>query len=188
MIRQATMSDCQTIAELIYIVWQDMELKIVTELPKAQVIEAIIKSCTDVTYRTYYQHIWVYEVAGEIAGCIIAYDANKELQYEQQWTALDLRLNIKKYGSPLPVKEAKDNEHYIETVAVFDRFRRQGIATKLISYMIQQQPTLVWSLNCDKYNEQAFKLYHKLGFKYEDDINLYGHDYYHMIYQNSPNN
>ncbi|EHJ08460.1 GNAT family N-acetyltransferase [Staphylococcus simiae] len=182
MIRQATISDCPTIAQLIYIVWQDMELDMVKEIPKAQVIDAIIKSCTEVTYRTYYQHIWVYEVGGEIAGCIIAYNANKELTYEQNWTTLDLPLHIKKFGSPLPVKEAKDNEYYIETVAVFDRFRRQGIATKLITYLLQQQPTLLWSLNCDKYNEQAFKLYQKVGFTYEDDITLYGHDYYHMVY------
>ena len=45
-------------------------------------IEAIELSIVNVKYRTYYEHIWVYEKEGVVAGCIIAYPGEKELDLE----------------------------------------------------------------------------------------------------------
>lgn len=82
MIRQARPEDRFDIAKLVYIVWDDMELELVKHLPKDMVLDAIEKSCVDATYRTFYQHILVYEVENKVAGCIISYSGENELKME----------------------------------------------------------------------------------------------------------
>ncbi|MEJ7180476.1 GNAT family N-acetyltransferase, partial [Staphylococcus capitis] len=56
-----------------------------------------------------------------------------------------------------------------------------GIATQLMTYLLEKYPEKKWSLNCDYDNEKALNLYKKLGFKTVNDIDLYGHLYRHMI-------
>ncbi|MDU3105658.1 MAG: GNAT family N-acetyltransferase, partial [Staphylococcus epidermidis] len=41
-----------------------------------------------------------------------------------------------------------------------------------------------WGLNCDYDNNKARHLYHKLGFKEDATIRLYGHQYFHMTLNN----
>ena len=168
MIRQAHPSDNKRIAELCYMIWEDMELDIVNEISKERMMNILELSVVNVEYRSYYKNVWVYEVDGKVAGCVIA---------------LSLDEDIRKYGTPLPVKEAADDEVYIETVATFPEYRGQGIATQLMTYLLEMYSEKKWSLNCDYDNEKALGLYEKLGFKTVSDINLYGHLYRHMIKQ-----
>ncbi|MUK57696.1 GNAT family N-acetyltransferase, partial [Pseudomonas aeruginosa] len=138
-------------------------------------------SCVDATYRTFYQHILVYEVENKVAGCIISYSGENELKYEKAWEILDLPEEIKQYGTPLPVKEAKDDEYYIETIATFEAYRGRGIATKLLTSLLESNTHVKWSLNCDINNEAALKLYQKVGFISDGQIELYNHMYHHLI-------
>lgn len=181
LIRRARPSDNRQIAELCYIIWQDMELDIIQMLTKERVIKAIELSIVNVKYRTYYEHVWVYEQEGAVVGCIIAYPGKNELEFERQWLNLPLEDDIRDLGTPLPQQEAYENEIYIEAVATFPDFRGQGIATQLFKHLIETDVNAIWSLNCDYENEGALKLYQKLGFKDVGDIELYGHNYHHMI-------
>ena len=115
-----------------------------------------------------------------MAGCIIAYPGEKELDLERQWLNLPLEEDIRELGTPLPQQEAYNDEIYIEAVATFPEYRGQGIATQLLKHLIDTDKHAKWSLNCDYDNEGAFKLYSKLGFKENGDIDLYGHQYHHM--------
>ena len=182
MIRKARPSDSKSIAELCYIIWKDMELDIVQEISRERVIQAIEESIVNINYRTNYNNIWVYEQDDEVAGCIIAYEGSKELELEAAWNELPLEDDIKALGTPLPLKESKDDEWYIEAVATFSKFRGQGIATKLFNYLIATYPDTKWSLSCDYDNPRAKKLYERLGFKWTEDVELYGHQYLHMVY------
>ena len=47
-----------------------MELELTQTFTKKRVIEAIELSIVNVKYRTYYEHIWVYEKEGVVAGCV----------------------------------------------------------------------------------------------------------------------
>ncbi|RIL71321.1 N-acetyltransferase [Staphylococcus devriesei] len=182
MIRKARPSDNKQIAELCYIIWQEMELDIINHITKERVLYAIEESIVNINYRTNYQNVWVYEQEGQVAGCIIAYDGAKEMMLESSWLELALEEDIKSLGTPLPLKEAHDDEWYIETVATFPEFRGQGIATQLFEYLINSYPNYKWSLSCDYDNPKARKLYEWLGFIWTEDINLYGHNYLHMVY------
>lgn len=183
MIRKARPSDNKQIAELCYIIWQDMELDLVKEFTKERVIQALEESIVNIDYRTNYNNIWVYEQDNQVAGCIIAYDGAKEMALEETWKELPLEEDMKLFDTPLPLKEAKDDEWYIETVATFSKYRGQGIATQLFEYLIKHYPDKKWSLSCDYDNPKARKLYERLGFEWVEDINLYGHNYLHMVYQ-----
>lgn len=181
MIRQAKKSDNQAIAELSYIIWKDMELPIVKQFKKSQVIGWLKQSISDIKYRTYFENVWVYEVEGKVAGCIIAYQGKDELALEANWNLLSLPEDAKDLGTPLPLKEAKDDELYIETVAVFPEYRGKGIATSLMHAVIDHHKQQPISLSCDFDNEGAYQLYQRLGFKTEGSIDLYGHMYHHMV-------
>ncbi|MFH0717495.1 GNAT family N-acetyltransferase [Staphylococcus delphini] len=188
MIRKATPQDARAIAELTYIVWQDMELEIVRRYEKETVIAALVKSATDVHYRNHIEHVDIYEVAGQAAGILIAYPGQYEATYEQAWQNLTLAENIQlETGTPLPVLEAERGDVYIETIATFPEFRGRGIATKLIQARLQSNPEATWSLNCDEQNERAYQLYRKLGFQEKMKKVLYGHEYRYMTYQNEGN-
>lgn len=183
MIRKAIKEDCNSIAELIYMIWKDMELEIVQKYSQAQVMDAIRKSQIDSHYRNHLSHIWVYEVNEQVAAIIVVYDGNRENDYEQQWHHLDLPDIVLTQGTPLPVMESNQGDMYIESVATFPEFRGKGVATQLIRHVLEMNDQVTWGLNCDVTNEKAFLLYKKLGFSTEEEKALYGHRYYYMTYQ-----
>ena len=82
----------------------DMELDITKEITKDRIIEAIELSIVNVRYRSFYEHIWVYEKDGVVAGCVIAYPGKEEMDFEQQWLKLPLEEDILQLGTPLPEK------------------------------------------------------------------------------------
>lgn len=183
MIRKAKTQDINDIAELIYIIWQDMELEIIKKYDKSKVIQAIIQSQIDVHYRTHLSHIWVYETEGEVAGIVIAYDGAHEQQYEAEWLNLKLSDTMSlQTQTPLPVMEADVSDIYLDSVATFPKFRGRGIATQLLRTVISTDTERTWALNCDFDNHRALKLYQKLGFSIHSYKTLYHHKYYYMTY------
>ena len=108
------------------------------------------------------------------------------MDFEQQWLKLPLEEDILQLGTPLPEKESYDDEIYIEAVLTTPKYRGQGIATQLLKYVISTHAHEKWGLNCDydNNNNKARHLYHKLGFKEDATIRLYGHQYFHMTLNN----
>ncbi|MBI5975963.1 GNAT family N-acetyltransferase [Staphylococcus canis] len=185
MIRKANTEDRFEIAELTYMIWQDMGLEIVQKNDKSQVINAIERSQIDVHYRNHLSHIWVYEKNQRVAGMIVVYYGDKEYEYEQQWRHLELEDSmVLQEETPLPIMEANKGDMYIESVATFPEFRGQGIATELMQHILKSDHPTKWGLNCDVENQKAFALYQKLGFTVQESKMLYGHEYYYMIYHN----
>ncbi|WP_381420008.1 GNAT family N-acetyltransferase [Staphylococcus hyicus] len=185
MIRKATINDATAIATLTYLIWQDMELEIVRKYQQSEVIQAIKDSVISSSYRNSYHHVHVYDVEGQVAGMIVTYDGNKELYYEQCWTMLhrakSLPLSTK---TPLPVKEAEDTDRYIESIATFPQYRGRGIAKALMKHIFEKYKGQTLSLNCDRNNVRARRLYENVGFKSYIEKTLYGHVYDYMIYKN----
>lgn len=182
MIRKAQPKDRQKLAQLCYIIWEELEIPLVRHIQQERLLKVIERSMVEVPYRGHIDNIWVYEIDGAVAGCLIAYPGNKEEEYENAWLKLDLDEDISRFGTPMPTKEARDDEWYIETVATFSEYRGQGVATQLIKHVISTEPKEKWSLNCELNNAVALRVYKKLGFIIEGEIDLYGHMHHHMIY------
>ncbi|MEJ7445730.1 GNAT family N-acetyltransferase, partial [Staphylococcus hominis] len=83
---------------LCFMIWEDMELDIVNEISQERIMNILELSIVNVEYRSYYKNVWVYEVNGKVAGCVIAYDGKHELDYEKNWLKLPLDEDIRKYG------------------------------------------------------------------------------------------
>ncbi|MFA0980574.1 GNAT family N-acetyltransferase, partial [Staphylococcus aureus] len=47
--------------------------------------------------------------------------------------------------------------------------------------LLESSTHVKWSLNCDINNEAALKLYKKVGFISDGQIELYKHMYHHLI-------
>lgn len=183
MIRKANPNDIQKIAELCYIIWQELEVDMVKGIEKERLLKVMEQSMIEVPYRGHYSNTWIYEIDGEVAGCLIAYPGNKELEMERAWLDMTLDDDIRAYGLPMPMKEANDDEWYIETVATFPQYRGRGVATQLVKHVLNAYKDEKWSLNCDVTNEGALSVYKKLGFEANSKFDLYGHIHYHMVYK-----
>ncbi|MFD3012196.1 hypothetical protein ACFKKD_00455, partial [Streptococcus agalactiae] len=53
--------------------------------------------------------------------------------------------------------------------------------SKLLTSLLESNTHVKWSLNCDINNEAALKLYKKVGFISDGQIELYKHMYHHLI-------
>lgn len=77
--------------------------------------------------------------------------------------------------------ETHAGEYYIDSLAVDEHYRHQGIATLLLKKLIdqkgQEQPV---GLLVDKGNPGAERLYRSLGFEYVNDTTWGGHEMRHL--------
>ncbi len=78
--------------------------------------------------------------------------------------------------------ETAPGELYIDSLAVYPQFRKQGIATALLKATIDKarQAGLPAGLLVDKGNPTAEKLYKKVGFQYVNDTEWAGHGMRHL--------
>lgn len=182
MIRKKEQKDNRKVAELVYIIWDGMSLEMIEKFDKETILSAIEACLEDEEFHKSKRTIHVYEQDDEVAGCVVSYPGNTEFGFKRVWEKLGFDEKFHPYGPPLEVKEARDDEMYIDSVATFGEYRGQGIATKLLKYLLESDDGRPWGLICEIENEKALGLYQKLGFKKDEAVDLYGHEYYHMTY------
>ncbi|MEG1503255.1 MAG: GNAT family N-acetyltransferase [Enterococcus sp.] len=183
MIRFAKKEDGAAVAKLVLVILKDMELDFLDEFGEEKALEVIAACVADPTYRYGYARGLVEEIDGEIAGAVFGYPATQEpiidLPLEKYLAAQGLDENIKMFIDP----EAFPNEWYLDSIAVDERFRGQGIGSKLLTAVDrlathEGQETI--GLNVDRGNPNAKRLYLRDGFKDVGEITISGHLYDHM--------
>lgn len=184
MIRKAIKEDAKEIVPLIFTILEDMELPILKEVSKDKLKYVLEKGIEIENYRYSYNHTWVYEIEGKIAGIIVAYNGAVEEEDKNTWKCLATEYNL---GTDMPLfldKETENEHYYIDTVSVHKDYRRQGIGKKLMEYvplMAKENNKKIISLNCDKENLKAKALYEQYGFETESEKVLSGHIYNYMV-------
>lgn len=183
MIRFAKKEDGAAVAKLILVILKDMELDFLEEFGEEQALEAIAACFEDPTYRFGYARGLVEEIDGEIAGAVFGYPANKEaiidLPLQKYLRAQGIEDEVQMFIDP----EAFPNEWYLDSIAVDERFRGQGIGSKLLTAvdrLATHGGEKVIGLNVDKANPNAKRLYLRDGFKDVGEIVISGHVYDHM--------
>ncbi len=81
-------------------------------------------------------------------------------------------------------KEAFVGEYYIDNLAVMPAFRGQGVGKELIQHAETQGKAAGYnkiSILADQSNEKAYKIYEKLGYVHDCDLEVLGHTYRHMV-------
>lgn len=115
--------------------------------------------------RLSYENIMVYEVDNEIAGLVSIYDGVDASRLDE--------LFFRHCNCKLEC-ESLEQFFYLNVLAVDEKYRKMGIARKLIKACMQKAGSKGINLIVDAGNKGAIKSYLRMGFK----------PYSHMIYEN----
>lgn len=118
-----------------------------------------------------YQYIQVAEQSSEVVGLVLSFGGRDEV-----------RLNAAA-GKWLE-REAKDDEWYVDALAVFTNWGHKGIGTRLLQAAEQEArhhryPKI--ALNVAPENEQALSLYQRLQYVVTGETFLYHHRYLRLV-------
>lgn len=183
MIRFATKEDGQAIAPLILVILKDMELPLLAVVPEPTILAVLAEAVAEPTYRFGYKRGLVYEEQGLVAGVAFGYPNEAEPVIDEPLKQV-LRNHQLDDGIQLFVDpETLENEWYLDSISVDERFRGLGIGSKLLEALpeiAKRDGKSVIGLNVDKANSNAKKLYARKGFTDVAEIMISGHLYDHM--------
>lgn len=118
-----------------------------------------------------YQFIQVAQQRSEVVGLVLSFGGREE---ERLNAATGLQLE----------REAEQDEWYVDALAVFTNWGRQGIGTRLLQAAEQQARRHRYakiSLNVAQENEQALSLYQRLHYVVTQQTLLYHHLYVRLM-------
>lgn len=116
-----------------------------------------------------------------VAGAIVGYDGKDlhrlRLRF-QEAAKKHLEMDYSQMDD-----ETQEGEFYLDSLAVYSAYRRQGIASMLLDRMIRHAASLNLpaALLVDKNNPNAERLYTSLGFRYQNDAMWGGHEMKHLV-------
>ena len=128
---------------------------------------------TDVYFS--YQNIILAKIGLDIIGCILSFRGIDEEKYATN----------SEHDSSLMVRESSDDEIYIDSLAVDERYRGQGIAKKLIFEVIEYAKSIGYrkvGLLADLSQPHLGELYRKLGFQYQSKLMLLDVEYEKLVF------
>ena len=174
-IRRATIEDVAYIAEGIY-----HAFLLEDEALYNQWIEILKDVCAQEDTHYSYRNTWIAELDEERAGMMIAVDGehyreHRDKMYPQLKGLFDVAFGK---GWDEMEDEAKAGEFYIDSLAVSLPYRNQGV-TALIEKakeMAKEKGISVVTLAVEPEN-RAKKLYEKLGFAYQREIEIFNEEY-----------
>jgi len=179
-IRKATVNDAKIIAKL------SIEAigSIANFIANSTEHDVILKSLTNWSQkkgnRISYENTLVGYIENEIIGIIIFYPADDCYK-------LDKPINdwLKSQSSQNRIEiEAEGNYLYIDTIAIDEKFRGKGFATKLLNAAYEVAIMKKYSgtsLNVDANNEKALKVYQKNGYVISKERYLANKLHYYMV-------
>lgn len=179
-IRQANPEKSEHIAPLVYEAIHEIGYSLTGTTNHEQMLAYLAMWIEKPNNRLSYENIWVADVEGELAGVIIAYHGKNADALDQpirDW------LIAKGHTGNLDIETGGD-VLYIDSVTVAKAFRGQGIGTELIQHMYRVAEARMIpavTLNVDKMNSAAARLYSRLGFKKEREIEISGARFDYMV-------
>lgn len=183
MIREATKNDGEQIIPLILIILEDMELPFLRKHGRETVTEILKLAYLDETFRYSYKRAIVLEKEAEILGVAYGYLDKEEDIIDLPLTPILKRFEISESERMFDDKEAFPDEWYLDSIAVRDDQRGQGIGSALLDALpefVKNSGASHLGLSCDEANPQAKKLYLRQGFEVVGQTMISGHRYDHM--------
>ncbi|PLT29619.1 GNAT family N-acetyltransferase [Peribacillus deserti] len=130
--------------------------------------------------RLSYHNCLAAEINGKTAGVLVHYHGSEAAKLDEP-----ISDHLRKKGRAAHIdKEAKETDFYIDTISVNSRYQGRGAGTELIQASLRAAVNYGYaavSLNVEKENQQAYKLYSRLGFKIEDEVIINGHVYHYLV-------
>ena len=180
MIKNAQKQDAKICIKLLNLAMEDIAYKLSgydDPVKSDEILEKFFKSETD---RLSYKDVYVYKRDEQIIAAMCAYFGGDAWQFDRE-----ISQHLKALGKDTEVeKECFDDEFYIDSIAVDEKFRGQGLAKELILHSFAKAKELGHkkvSLIVDVNKPKVRKFYESLGFKFNTKKIINLHEYDHMI-------
>ncbi|MGX7349415.1 GNAT family N-acetyltransferase [Dolosicoccus paucivorans] len=182
--RPMELTDSSNVLDLLWIIFEDMELPLLQQYPKDQLKELLEQAMTHSTFRYYKDHGIVAEQRGQVVGVIFVYPGKKESLIDEALNKLldeQLGRGVRMFTD----LETSPETYYIDSLVVYPKAQQQGIAKELIQQAKQkaiQEGFNRLDLNCDVENTNAKTRYENWGFKTRKQRYISEHLYDEMTY------
>ena len=180
MIKNAQKQDAKICIKLLNLAMEDIAYKLSgydDPLKSDEILEKFFQSETN---RLSYKNVYVYKRDDVIIAAMCAYFGGDAWQLDRE-----ILQHLKALGKDAQIeKECFDDEFYIDSIAVDEKFRRQGLAKELILHSFAKAKELGHkkvSLIVDVNKPKVRKFYESLGFKFNTKKIINLHEYDHMI-------
>ena len=180
MIKNAQKQDAKICIKLLNLAMEDIAYKLSgydDPVKSDEILEKFFKSETN---RLSYKNVYVYKRDDVIIAAMCAYFGGDAAQLDSE-----ISQHLKALGKDAQIeKECFDDEFYIDSIAVDEKFRRQGLAKELILHSFAKAKELGHkkvSLIVDVNKPKVRKFYESLGFKFNTKKIINLHEYDHMI-------
>lgn len=180
MIKSAQKQDAKICIKLLNLAMEDIAYKLSGYDDPVKSDEILEKFFESETNRLSYKNVYVYKRDDVIIAAMCAYFGGDAWQLDSE-----ISQHLKALGKDTQVeKECFDDEFYIDSIAVDEKFRGQGLAKELILHSFAKAKELGHkkvSLIVDVNKPKVRKFYESLGFKFNTKKIINLHEYDHMI-------
>ena len=179
MIKNAQKQDAKICIKLLNLAMEDIAYKLSGYDNPARSDEILEKFFVSEINRLSYKNVYVYKRDDVIIAAMCAYFGGDAWQLDRE-----ISQHLKALGKDAQIeKECFDDEFYIDSIAVDEKFRRQGLAKELILHSFARAKELGHkkvSLIVDVNKPKVRKFYESLGFKFNTKKIINLHEYDHM--------
>ena len=180
MIKNAQKQDAKICIKLLNLAMEDIAYKLSGYDDPVKSDEILEKFFESETNRLSYKNVYVYKRDKQIIAAMCAYFGGDAWQLDSE-----ISQHLKALGKDAQIeKECFDDEFYIDSIAVDEKFRGQGLAKQLILHSFAKAKELGHkkvSLIVDINKPKVRKFYESLGFKFNTKKIINLHEYDHMI-------
>lgn len=183
-VREAQQDDAGQIAPLIDIIFDEMQLDELEDVPEPGLAKVITRAYQTKTYLSDKASTVVAEADadGQVVGVVFGYPSENEDDINK--VLINLSKQSADFKQPyIPDSETNTDEWYLDSIAVNPNYQGHGIGSKLLAAvprMALNDGKSVVGLNVDLENPDAEKLYARKGFKTVGSQMIGDHLYHHM--------
>jgi ribosomal protein S18 acetylase RimI-like enzyme len=183
MIRQATQEDAELVIQLMYTAIGGIAHTLSGTDNVEDTMRVLASFFRQRGNRISFENVLVKEVKGRVIAFMLAYHGSRAKELDLPFLS---RLRDIGQLSPWIEREARQDEYYLDCVAVDSDFQGRGIGTELLHLFERNALELGYPkimLLVDEENVPAQLLYKKLGYTEDGKIQVSGRAFYRMIKQ-----
>lgn len=180
--RRALKRDAEEVVKLIHLAIGDIADQLTGETKKENIEKTLTEFFKQQNNRLSYENIVVADIYGNAIGILLAYPGEKGTELDRPILE---KLRKKNKNAEITLdKEADAGDFYIDTLAVDPEFQGYGIGSSLLKHaeeLAKDQGYSRISLNVDKDNPSAKRLYERLGYKEKKIVIINKQPYDYMV-------
>ncbi|ATB28998.1 GNAT family N-acetyltransferase [Melittangium boletus] len=183
--RPATPEDAAIVVRLMYTAIGDIAHTLSGTRDKAEALRVLESFFRQARNRVSHEHVWVHEADGRVIGFLSAYHGSQIPDLDRPFIERLRAIG----GDPSGViPEAREDEYYLDSLAVDADYQGGGIGTLLLDAFERKADALGHPkimLLVDQENTKARRLYERRGYREDGSLLLSGHVFDRMI-KNGP--